>query len=633
MNSWERVWIALLCSLFVIVVVVFIVILSVNNDTRIENMSSDEKELVFKELLVKDLAVKEIVQSDILSGFVKLPKNSLPEFVFIGPGILSIPPIGFGAVEEIIWNYYKELKENGYNVYIINTSVKEDIVKLIQHIKPDFVHIQFDYFADLADICLQTAKVVAITSHFAYLEQPSKWDWYEKIFQTCINQLNVYHFVLSPEIGVLLQNYNVEKNRIIVTPNGADSTQFVSNLHPLYPDRTLCLAKIEFRKRQHLLQHNPTIWFAGNRSGEDFDYTNPRYIGEWKKDVLYSCLTHYSNLVLLSDAEADALVLKEALTAGLGIVISQFATANLDLSRKFICVITEEQMKNRDFVDFKIAENRAISNNCREEILQYAKNFHWKTLVPKYISVVENLIEEENNRIVRIAMCYSGQARDLRKTYQTHQKFLENFAPKNAQVDFFMHTWFDENAEGRFFSENFPDRGKFSSQEIEFAESMGWKIQKDSPIVFETDIKPDVRFPHPMQNVLSMFASMQRVNQMKKNQEHLNGFKYDIVVRLRTDLYFSSFPVKKCNNYNVKNCIFVQEKHCHLNYGINDQFAFGKSSEMDIYNDVFGKINYFVSSGCAANPECLCGFNLQHHGIQTDLIDFNFTYARRVFPE
>ena len=30
----------------------------------------------------------------------------------IGPGIMPIPPDGWGGVEHLIWNFYKQLKNN-----------------------------------------------------------------------------------------------------------------------------------------------------------------------------------------------------------------------------------------------------------------------------------------------------------------------------------------------------------------------------------------------------------------------------------------------------------------------------------------------------------------------------------------
>ena len=66
---------------------------------------------------------------------------------------------------------------------------------------------------------------------------------------------------------------------------------------------------------------------------------------------MHKNLTNYANLVLISDGEADVLVIKEALFAGLGIVISQYATAYFDSSQLFIKVIPINEINNKDFID------------------------------------------------------------------------------------------------------------------------------------------------------------------------------------------------------------------------------------------------------------------------------------------
>jgi hypothetical protein len=42
------------------------------------------------------------------------------KIALVGPGIISIPPPGWGAVEILIWDYYSELKKLGHEVDIIN---------------------------------------------------------------------------------------------------------------------------------------------------------------------------------------------------------------------------------------------------------------------------------------------------------------------------------------------------------------------------------------------------------------------------------------------------------------------------------------------------------------------------------
>jgi len=106
-------------------------------------------------------------------------------------------------------------------------------------------------------------------------------------------------------------------------------------------------------------------------------------------------LTDYGNLVLLSDGEAHSLVLMKALAAGLGIVISEFATANLDLDREFIDVIPEEKINDIEYIENIISKNREYSISHREEILEYSKNFEWSNIIENYyLPNIEKLISK-----------------------------------------------------------------------------------------------------------------------------------------------------------------------------------------------------------------------------------------------
>jgi glycosyltransferase involved in cell wall biosynthesis len=156
----------------------------------------------------------------------------------------------------------------------------------------------------------------------------------------------------------------------------------VCHLYPI----SIYVAKIEIRKAQYKYQTISSIDFVGNYHDSDFDITRSNYLGEWDKETLYKNLTEYGNLVLLSQGEADPLVVKEGLVAGLGVVLSESATANLDLSKPFITVIPNEKLENIQYVFQKIIENRLISIKMREEIRDYGlKYFSWNKIIDKYI--------------------------------------------------------------------------------------------------------------------------------------------------------------------------------------------------------------------------------------------------------
>ena len=96
----------------------------------------------------------------------------------IGPAT-QIPPVGWGAVESLIWDYSVNLKKEGHDVDIINIANPKEIIKRINEFSPDFVHIQYD---DWIVLYPYIQYPCACTTHFAYLEQPQKMDAYSRIF-------------------------------------------------------------------------------------------------------------------------------------------------------------------------------------------------------------------------------------------------------------------------------------------------------------------------------------------------------------------------------------------------------------------------------------------------------------------
>jgi glycosyltransferase involved in cell wall biosynthesis len=188
--------------------------------------------------------------------------------------------------------------------------------------------------------------------------------------------------------------FNIPKENLFITPNGVNINQFKVSESPKYPDRSIYLAKIDYRKRQHLFQSIDSLWFAGNLADSRFN-TNKNYLGEWSKETLYNELTDYGNLVLLSDGEAHPLVCMEALAAGLGVVVCEWGKANLDQSKPFITIIPEDKIDDLEYIEEKIVKNREYSISHREEILEYSKNFDWKEILQKYyipsiVKVIEN---------------------------------------------------------------------------------------------------------------------------------------------------------------------------------------------------------------------------------------------------
>ena len=99
------------------------------------------------------------------------------------------------------------------------------------------------------------------------------------------------------------------------------------------------------------------------------------------------------------------------------------------------------------------------------------------------------------------------------------------------------------------------------------------------------------------------------------------------MVRLRTDEFFYN-DIGNLSSYDL-DTINVLQEFAHLDYGINDHFAFGRSDLMDKYLSVCSNLSTIIEEGAAINPETLIGWNAQkHHKLPVSKYDFGYRLWR-----
>ena len=314
----------------------------------------------------------------------------------VGPGIQPIPPTGWGAVEILIHDLRTSLEKLGHEVFIVNMKNLDLAAALINHVNPDFVHIQYDEHIDIAKKI--SCKNVGVSSHFGYLENRSKWGgYYYKIFSK-IATSNVHVFCSSIGIKNVYLDACVPSERLSVLPNGARTDLFNFDKECRRPKDSIYLAKVEERKKQYLYQDIEDLYFAGRIADEKFRKDNPRHLGEFSKEELLVKLTDFANLVLLSDREAHPLVCTEAMSAGSGVVVSEPAAANLDLEKPFIDLIPNDKLQDIEYVSKVIRKNKEVSISMRKDIRKYAiDNFDWVHVAKNiYLGQLEEIMERNN---------------------------------------------------------------------------------------------------------------------------------------------------------------------------------------------------------------------------------------------
>jgi hypothetical protein len=85
----------------------------------------------------------------------------------------------------------------------------------------------------------------------------------------------------------------------------------------------------------------------------------------------------------------------EALAAGLGLVVTEWGKANLDDTKGFITIISENKVNDIEYVENEIIKNREYALQHRQDILEYSKNFEWSNIIENYyFPNIEQLISK-----------------------------------------------------------------------------------------------------------------------------------------------------------------------------------------------------------------------------------------------
>lgn len=323
------------------------------------------------------------------------------KILIVGTGA-DIPPTGWGAVEAIIWEHLQRIPKLGVEVDLINTHDYFSIPWIAaesarqRNIHYDFVHFHYDIQFPYARTMAYNFPT-AMTSHFPFLGTESmypNYGWW-KVYDYFLDEKNDnFNFCISKRDIEYFKNKGVKENKLFRLKLGAPE-DILFDRNPKLADKSIYLGKICARKRQFVYGDLDCLHFAGNVGAEDPNARTDilkNYLGEWTKTQVHTELTNYGNLVLLSDGENTPLVVREALIAGLGVVLSESSIEELDV-KPYITIVPNSKRDDLNYVHDAIEENREISLKMRDEIRDYGiSNFGWDACIKDYIQEIERAI-------------------------------------------------------------------------------------------------------------------------------------------------------------------------------------------------------------------------------------------------
>jgi hypothetical protein len=292
---------------------------------------------------------------------------------FVGPGIMPIPPTGWGAVEMLIWDYATVLGELGHTGVIINTPDRNEIIYELSQEKFDIVHLHYDVFHDIIPRILETitGKLI-VSSHYPYINHSEMWanDNYAPTAKTYSDNQRFHIFCSSQKDIDTFVNLGANPYRCWLSRLGVFSKSYEFDENATY-DRTLAFSQICDRKRQYLIENLEDVDFIGRMEYGRFRNTT-NYLGEMPREKLNKEITKYSNFTLLSSVEnTTPLAVKEALICGLGVVVSEQVSVELDTTLEFIDVIPEDKIEDIEYIKTIFEKNKKYSKENRKKIRDY----------------------------------------------------------------------------------------------------------------------------------------------------------------------------------------------------------------------------------------------------------------------
>lgn len=327
-----------------------------------------------------------------------LDQDFLPEGIFImkiaivGWGYNPKPPLS-NSIYTLMNEYTVLLNQLGYEVDFINEADVDQVIDHINHNHYDFVHSHAYNFAEAFNQNLN--KKYCFTSHYGYLLKPNKWD---EDFKQAFEAYMAIPGIITPSSFAkdffINQGYS---GFLRCHPNGIDTNKI--NFQANGNHKAICLGWIQPRKQQRLLAETVdgklSLDFVGPLDDPAFkEGSTTKYLGIWSLQQVYARLTEYNCLVLISDGEVAPLVVLEALAAGLCLVISESASANLE-DKEFIKVLPDEILtnatpENQKILTETIQDMIAKNQDYRQEITEYAKyNFDFSYLIKNYIQIID----------------------------------------------------------------------------------------------------------------------------------------------------------------------------------------------------------------------------------------------------
>lgn len=232
---------------------------------------------------------------------------------------------------------------------------------------------------------------------------------------------------------------------------------------------------------------------------------------------------------------------------------------------------------------------------------------------------------------MKVALCISGLPRSFKRTSESIYDNIINI----LKPDIFISTWdFKQTRDKQLQDGNLDEFYDF--YEPKAFESEIWTDKTNEQFFNYSYFKNKYSryiFNFP-QSSGAMFYKIYKANLLKSSFESINNFKYDLVIRLRSDLLFKNkINLNEVDYAAQSDSIFLRTDTEHdASYSnrdwIYDQFAFGSSKSMDAYSNTFLNLDKIIINNPRLEPEIMLRENLKFENINYLKTDTRYEILR-----
>lgn len=317
------------------------------------------------------------------------------KLLIVAPGNMPIPTNGWGAVEIIVSETLGLYAAAGFDVWVLNSRNRRKW-REAKGINFPIILSHSDIDNPRVRLYWPNAKIVGV-SHYGLGAYPEKWD---KGFERILIGMQSCDFVvcLSEAVATTFSRY-IPQEQIIVSPNGSAFKSHCRHQGEL--EKMICLGKVERRKKQFelwksLKTSDLKVTFAGPIVDERVKHEIEKdpslsniFIGPITRENLITELGKYTALILISDGEADALVLYEAQLAGLPVLVTERSLGSQNPKLEWIRTISEYPTSG------EIHSALSSITSCPMDITNYAlENYNWSVRNKKLVSLLLGLVKQ-----------------------------------------------------------------------------------------------------------------------------------------------------------------------------------------------------------------------------------------------